>query len=91
MVYDLNIRRSCFRPNEADSPLIVDSNAVLTLSIAFQRFKLIAWRRAKEVKSLSGMYLCQLALAAISACGLAFLSRYVSSLLPLCLRRWAPP
>ena len=29
--------------------------------------------------------------AAISACGLAFLSRYVSSLLPLCLRRWAPP
>ena len=62
IVHDLNLRRSCVRPNEADSPLVVDSDAVLTLSTAFQRFELIAWGRAKEVQSLSRMNLRKLSL-----------------------------
>ena len=60
MAHDLKLCRSGFRPNEADSPLTADSEAVLTVSIAFQRFELIAWRRAKEVQSLSRMDLREL-------------------------------
>jgi hypothetical protein len=39
--------RSRFGPSEADSELIVYSNAVLSFPIAFKRFKSIAWRHSQ--------------------------------------------
>jgi hypothetical protein len=41
MVGNLNVRRSCIGPNEADPELIVDADAVLSRSITYQRFKAI--------------------------------------------------
>jgi len=44
IVHDLDIARAArpFRPLETDSPLIIDADAVLTFSIAFQRFKSVS-------------------------------------------------
>jgi len=38
----LDVFRTCRRPAEADTPLIIDANAVLAGSIAFQRFQSVA-------------------------------------------------
>jgi hypothetical protein len=43
IVDDLNIFRLAFAPDEADSPLIVDPNTVLTLPVAAQSLKPISW------------------------------------------------
>jgi hypothetical protein len=45
MVGNLNVRRPCIGPNEADPELIVDADAVLSCSIAYQRFESITRRR----------------------------------------------
>jgi hypothetical protein len=37
-------------PHEADAVLIVDSNAVLPLSVAAQRFKVVSWRYSQIVQ-----------------------------------------
>jgi hypothetical protein len=47
VVHKLNLICIPFSPGEADSPLIVDSNAVGTRSIALQQFKLVARRYAQ--------------------------------------------
>jgi len=41
IVDDLDFVRVAFLPRKADSPLIVYAYAVLTLAVAFQRFKAI--------------------------------------------------
>lgn len=44
MVIDnFNIGRTVFRPNEANSILIVDTNTVLILAITFQALKSVPW------------------------------------------------
>ena len=44
-------------PGKTNSPLVVDSNAVLSLSIAFQGFESISRRNPKEFKFHRGMNL----------------------------------
>ena len=47
-------------PHKANSPLIVDTNAVLPLSISLQRFKMIAWRYTQVIKNQGPVQLLQL-------------------------------
>ncbi len=42
-------------PNEADSPLLVDSDRMLTLSYAAQSLQMIPWRRSKNTQMRSSM------------------------------------
>lgn len=48
-------------PEEADSPLVVDADAVLAGAVALQGFEGVAGRNAKIVKALGGMEKEQLA------------------------------
>ena len=51
MVIDnFNIVRVTAVPAKTDTPLVVDTNAVLTLAIAFQSFETITWRRQKVLQ-----------------------------------------
>jgi hypothetical protein len=52
VVHDFHVRRPVIGPPEADSELVVDTNAVSTLSIASQRFQPIARRRSQELKGV---------------------------------------
>jgi hypothetical protein len=47
IVDDLNVMRVATLPAEADPPLPIDPNAILSLPIAVQRFQLIAGRNAQ--------------------------------------------
>ena len=52
VVNDLNVARarSASRPLKADPPLVIDPNAVLSLSVAFQGFESVAGQRAQILK-----------------------------------------
>jgi hypothetical protein len=60
VVHDLDVDRAKARPYEADSPLVVDANTVLPLSIALQCLKVIARRGFQKVQSLRRIELSQL-------------------------------
>jgi len=51
VVNDLNLRSIAVPPNETDSPLIVDSNAVLSRSVALQLLKPVRWRNPKRIQA----------------------------------------
>ena len=51
VIHNLNIVRIAVAPHKADAPLIVDANAVLSLSIALERFQVIT-RRRRQVAQL---------------------------------------
>ncbi|KRC17442.1 hypothetical protein ASE31_29915 [Acidovorax sp. Root217] len=53
VIDDLDVLWSFWGPHEADSPLIVDADAVLALAVANQSFKSVA-RRNPQVEQLSG-------------------------------------
>jgi hypothetical protein len=53
IIHDLNVIRVCFSPNKAETPLIVDPDAVLSSSIAVQQFQPIS-RRSSQVPQLHG-------------------------------------
>ena len=53
--------RAILSPEKANSPLVVDADAVLSFAVAHQRFKLIAGRRTQARQLRSGMELKQLA------------------------------
>jgi hypothetical protein len=55
MVGNLNVRRPCIGPNEADPELIVDADAVLSRSITYQRFEAITRRRFQVLKHGRGL------------------------------------
>jgi hypothetical protein len=57
IVNDLDIPRPIVGPHEADAPLVVDPNAVLTRPIASQHFEAIAWRCCQIAWCLSVMQL----------------------------------
>src|SRR3990172_9638688 len=44
VINDLHVFRADIRPHEADAVSVVDANAMLPLSVAAQRFQLVAWR-----------------------------------------------
>jgi hypothetical protein len=45
IIHDLDIVCVPFTPNEAETPLVIDPNAVLSLSVAVQGFQTISRRR----------------------------------------------
>jgi len=61
VVYDRHIYRSCISPTEYDSPLLVDSDGVLSDAVAFQLFQSVAGRDSKIVEPLSAVHLNQFA------------------------------
>lgn len=63
VVHDFDVTRVTVFPQEADTPLIVDPDAVLTLSIAVQRFQTIARRNRQVAKLGCGVDLGQLPLS----------------------------
>jgi hypothetical protein len=60
IVHDFNVIGSVGSPDEADTPLVVDANAVLTGAFPFQSFKFIAGRYPKVVRVARGVYEFQL-------------------------------
>ena len=52
IVYDLNIVSVSLVPAEADTPLVIDPNAVLSLPVSSQFLKAISWRDKKIVQLL---------------------------------------
>jgi len=63
VVHDLDVDWANARPYEADSPLVIDANAVLTLSIALQGLKAVARRSLQKVQGL-----CRVKLGELSLC-----------------------
>src|SRR5262245_8754500 len=60
IVDDLHFVSVTRKATEADAPLVIDSNAVLTGPVALQRLKPIARRDAQEIQGGRGMDLQQL-------------------------------
>jgi hypothetical protein len=50
VVRDLNVIGIAISPNETDSELVINPNAVLTFPIPFQFFQAIAWRHSQIVQ-----------------------------------------
>jgi hypothetical protein len=57
----LNVKDVTFTPPKTDAPLLVNPNAVLTLSIALQSFELIRTRNRKVFQIFGSVELLQLA------------------------------
>ncbi len=55
-----NFARPIFCPNETEAVLIVDADAVLSLSAADQRLQLVAWGNSEIVEIRGGIELVQL-------------------------------
>jgi hypothetical protein len=53
--------RACFCPAKADTPLIIDANAVLTGTLPLERFKVVAWWYFQIFNSMRNLKLSQLA------------------------------
>jgi len=47
-------------PDKADTPLVIDPNAVLPFSVACERLKPVAWRRSKVLELGDSIQLAQL-------------------------------
>jgi hypothetical protein len=52
IIYDLDIIGVSLTPTEADTPLVVDPNAIFSLPISSQFLKAISWWDTKIVQSL---------------------------------------
>jgi hypothetical protein len=52
IVYDLDIVSVSIPPTEADTPLVVDPNAVLSFPVSSQFLKAISWRDKKIIQLL---------------------------------------
>jgi hypothetical protein len=61
IIHNFDIADIAFFPFEANSPLIIDANAVLPMPVAFQRFKLIAWRLLEILKGSGAIQIEQFA------------------------------
>lgn len=59
VIHDLYLGRVALAPHEADAPLVVDANAVLPLSVAFQLFKPVTGRSGQVAKPHGEMQLLQ--------------------------------
>jgi hypothetical protein len=63
VIYDLNIKDISGSPGKTNTPLFVDSDAVLACTVSFQRFQAIPWWRPQEIKSRRSIQLSQLSLS----------------------------
>jgi len=55
-----HIFRTCIRPTKADTPLIINTNAVLAGTVTIERFKMIAGRNFQVINSISDLKLSEL-------------------------------
>jgi len=55
VINNLDVFRVGARPHEADAPLVVDANTVLSLPVSGKGFEAIAWRKAEKVKFDGGV------------------------------------
>jgi len=60
VVHDFDIQRITILPTETDAPLVIDPDAMLSLSIALQGFQTIAWRYTKILYTDGAMKVKQL-------------------------------
>ena len=60
VVHDLDIDGADARPDETDSPLVIDTNTVLTLSIPSQGLEAIAWWHFQIIQTGCNLELPQL-------------------------------
>lgn len=60
VVNDLHLLWSGVCPYEADAPLVIDSDAVLSGTITFQRLESVSWREPKILQRLGGANLTKL-------------------------------
>ena len=61
IVDDLYVRGPFWGPDEADAPLLIDADTVLSLPVIFQRFEPIAWWYLQVVKNCRPVQLRKLA------------------------------
>jgi hypothetical protein len=61
VINDFNIFCTCIRPMKADTPLIIDTNAVLTDTIILERFKVVAGRHSQIIKPSGDLELSKFA------------------------------
>lgn len=59
VINNFNLLGMAIDPNEANAPLVVDADAVLSSAVAAQSFQPIARRYTQKVKIRCGMYLLQ--------------------------------
>lgn len=57
----LHVIRSIVRPPEANSPLMVDPNAVLTVAVACEQFKPVSAYPSEDLQGLSAIEVVQTA------------------------------
>ena len=55
VIDDLDVERVGGAPDEADAPLVVDADAVLTRTGTFESLEVIAWRNTKVGERVSGI------------------------------------
>ncbi len=56
-IHNLNFECVTAHKSEAQPPLIIDTDAMTTAAVAFQRLKSVRWRLAKIVQPLRGIQL----------------------------------
>jgi hypothetical protein len=62
IIHNLNLENITVAPNETNTKLIVNPNAVLTLSIPLQNLKVIAWKDRKIAQLIGRMQVHQFSL-----------------------------
>ena len=60
VINDFHIFRTCISPTKADTPLIIDTNTVLTGTITLECFKVIAGWHPQIIKSTGYLELSKL-------------------------------
>src|SRR5437773_1525968 len=65
IIYYLHAFRTAIIPNKTNTPLIIDPDTILALSVGFERFKPIPRRRLQVQQPVSAMQILQLAASGI--------------------------
>jgi hypothetical protein len=60
IVNNLNVVGVTASPEETDAPPVIDADAVLTPTVAFERFQAVTWRNQQVLKGSSAVEIQQL-------------------------------
>ena len=60
VIHEFDIMSISTTPDEADSPLVIDPDAMLPLPISFQRLQAVSWWDEQKVQVCCGMKLDKL-------------------------------
>ena len=61
VIHNFNIVSVAVNPFEADTPLVIDPDAILTFTVPAQSFKPVAWRRKQVLKRFGSMEIIKFA------------------------------